>query len=214
MIGINIQKDISRTRKLEIKKGRTQIIIPKQKRRCPCGFIFKLLNGEIVVGGAMSGVDWPTEKDPEFSGPISRVLSWRRSKNGGQTWNKTLAWPTYAPYQFPDGEIIEISNRLWRIVNDQDTHNVAVFHSIDNGHTFKKERVPLFGMPKLAKLGGHHRERYANITHPIVRLHDGSLLVSAHGKFKNDIKERVFVIQSYDRGKTWNYLSTVAFDLI
>jgi len=56
-------------------------------------------------------------------------------------------------------------------------------------------------------------ERYANVNHQIVGVQDGSLLASAQGRFEGDIKERVFVINSIDRGMTWKYLSTVAFDL-
>lgn len=216
MTKLNIYESIYATDELEVLIGETQIIIPKQKRRCPCGFIFKLANGELVVGGAMSGIDWPTEKDPVFTDQISQALSWRRSKDGGQTWVKTPAWPSYTPYQFPDGEIMSISSRMWQMAREQDTYSVGLFRSTDNGHTFKKEKVLLFGIPKLAKLDGYQhssRERYANIIHPFVRLRDSSLLAVAQGKFKNDIKERVFVIQSTDRGKIWNYLSTVAFDL-
>lgn len=209
---VNILPNIYGTEELEVLMGETQVIIPMQERRCPCGFLFKLLNGELVVGGAMSGVDWPTEKDPILTGRISRALSWRRSKDNGQTWSKTSAWPSYAPYQFPSGEIIEMSARLWQMESHQGRYSSALFRSTDDGHTFKKEKVLLFRIPELAKLG-KHPQRYANITHPIVKLRDESFLVSAHGKFENDIKERVFVIRSTNRGKTWNYLSTVAFDL-
>ena len=34
---------------LEVRIGKTQSIIPLQERRCPCGYVFKLANGEIVV---------------------------------------------------------------------------------------------------------------------------------------------------------------------
>ncbi|MBA7643208.1 hypothetical protein ES703_50927 [subsurface metagenome] len=217
MAKLNIWQNDYKTDEFEVLIGKTQVIIPKQRRRCPCGFLFKLLNGELVVGGAMSGIDWPTEKDPMFSGPISQALSWRRSKDGGRTWGETPSWPTYAPYQFPDGEIIEISGRWWQVdASQHNVYNVALFRSTDNGYTFEKERVSLFGVPKLAEMSRFwfsDWDRYANANHQIVELHNGSLLASAQGRFESDIKERTFVIQSNDRGKIWNYLSTVAFDL-
>ena len=205
------------TDKLDVKVSRTQIIIPMQKRSCPCGFLFKLLNGEIVVSGAMSGVDWPASQiQPLPPGQTSRELSWRRSKDGGQTWNETPAWPTYAPYQFLDGEIMQISGRWWQIEIDQEQkYSFALFRSIDNGYSFDKEKVFVTDIPELASVKYLYsdKDRCANVNHQIVKLYTGNLLASAQGKFKNDIKERTFIIQSDDRGKTWKYLSTVAFDM-
>ena len=51
------------------------------------------------------------------------------------------------------------------------------------------------------------------VDHSVTILPDGSLLAGLHGRFENDVKYRVFVVRSTDRGKTWQYLSTVAFDL-
>lgn len=214
---LNIYESIYGTGKLGVLIGETQIIIPTQERMCPSGFLFKLKNGELVVGGAMSGIDSPADgySIPMPLGQTSRALSWRRSKDGGRTWHETPSWPSYTTYQFSDGEIIQISTHLLRVESGRNRHSVALFHSTDSGYTFEKRRGLLFGIPELAKMDNcpNPAKRCANINHQIVRLHDGSLLASAQGQFKNDIKERVFVIRSTDRGKIWNYLSTVAFDL-
>ena len=218
MTKLNIYEDIYGAEELEVLMGETQIIIPMQERMCPSGFIFKLANSELVVGGAMSGVDYPKDED-SVNRPVnqaSREQTWRRSKDGGKSWYRTPPWPSYGVYQFPYGEIACLSGRWWQIeASRRCVYSVVLFRSIDDGYTFKKERVPLYGIPKLAKVKCQHsdKERYANINHQMVALRRGNLLASAQGKFESDVKERTFIIESANQGKTWTYLSTVAFDL-
>ena len=97
-------------------------------------------------------------------------------------------------------------------------YNGVLYRSTDNGYTHKEETITLIGIPELAKLNefsgiGKKGAGYIIVAKAIVRLHDDSLLASALGRFKGDTNERTFVIRSIDRGKTWTYLSTVAFDL-
>jgi photosystem II stability/assembly factor-like uncharacterized protein len=58
-------------------------------------------------------------------------------------------------------------------------------------------------------------ERYVFIEHSIIRLADGSLLAAGQGVFRGSPNSRIraFVIRSMDRGKTWSFVTTVAFDL-
>ena len=226
MSKLNIYEKIYETEEIEVKIGRTQTIIPMQERMCPSGFVFKLLNGDIVVGGGgMSGVDYPADGNsvPLPPDQISQELSWRRSDDSGKTWYATPSWPSYGVHQRLNGEIICLSGRWWQIEPSQKekssskwVYSMAHFLSTDNGYTFKKEKVPIFNIPKLAKVKRcqHSKwERYANVNHQMVRLQDDRLLASVQGKFEGDIKERVFIIQSYTQGESWEYLSTVAFDL-
>lgn len=214
---LNIHESIYGTNELELLVGETQAIIPMQERMCPSGFVFKLANAEIVVGGATLGVDYPLDgySIPMPPGQTSRELSWRRSYDLGHTWQETPAWPSYHTHQFADGEIIQMSSHLWRMENDyKGKYSMGLFCSVDDGYTFKKKRASIFDVPKLAKIKAPNpKKRYTNMNHQIVRLPGGSLLASAQGKFESDIKERTFIIRSTNRGKTWYYLSTVAFDL-
>ena len=203
---------------LSIKIGDPQVIIPMQERACPAGFIFKLLNGDIVVGGEMSGIDWPVDgrSIPLPPGQTSRELSWRRSEDGGKTWEETPPWPSYGVHKFADGEIMCLSGRWWYIESGERwKYSVARFLSTDNGYTFQQKRIPIFGIPKLAKVKCLYSkwDRYANVNHQMVKISNDSLLASVQGKFEGDIKERTFVIQSLTGGRMWHYLSTVAFDL-
>ena len=205
--------------KFEFRVGKTQVIIPMQHRRCPRGFLFKLANGEMVVAGAMTGIDFAPDRFlmPLPPGQTSSEMSWRRSNDGGETWHETPAWPCYNVYQFPDGEIIQVSGGWYQPVPDRPgAYSANLYSSTDNGLTFKKGKALLTGIPELGHLAGRPQDDehyYIQMCERILRLHDGSLLASMQGKFKDDIKERVFVMQSIDRGKTWSYLSTVAFDL-
>ena len=200
----DMQKGIYGSDELEVLIGKTQSLIPLQERRDTCGYLFKLADGEIVVGGPriseQTSADLASSADP--------ASSWRRSKDGGRTWREAPAWPTHTAYQLSDGEIIHMSGR---VETDQEgVYNTVFYRSTDNGYTHKEETVTLIGIPELAKLKGACAARARN---PIVRLRDDSLLAPMYGKFKGDTKDRSFVVRSIDRGKTWNYLSTVAFDL-
>ena len=216
-VNIFMQRRKKMSNELSIKIGDPQIIIPMQERACPSGFVFKLANGDIVVGGAMSGVDYPEDGQsvPLPPDQISRELSWRRSDDQGKTWHPTPPWPSYGVYQFEDGEIMCLSGRWWLIESGERwKYSVAQFRSFDNGYTFERKRIPIFGVPKLAKVKCQRSqwERYANVNHQIVKTKGGRYLASVQGKFIGDIKERVFIISSYNWCKAWDYLSTVAFD--
>ena len=204
---------------LEVRIGKTQSIIPLQERRCPCGYVFKLANGEIVVGGP---------RCPEIPGQpaVNSESSWRRSKDGGQTWCESPAWPNYNACQLSDGEIIHTVTGSLVETDQKGVYHTVLYRSTDNGYTHKEETVTVIGIPELEKENSitailsvpnspwsKKGARFGYVDHSIVRLRDGSLLAAAIGKFKGDIKERIFVIRSIDRGRTWNYLSTVAFDL-
>ena len=188
---------------LEIQVEETVTIIPAQERQCPCGFLFRLANGELVGGGVRS-----TEPEP----------TWRRSRDSGRTWYEAPAWPTFNVHQFPDGELIHFG-QAWNPWL-QKTDRVGVYHDVvyrstDDGHTHRAETVELLDLPELAEAAdatwGHHVDAY--VDHAIVALRDDSLLASVRGRFSNDRKTRTFVVRSTDRGRTWRYRSTVAFDL-
>ena len=188
---------------LTVQVEETVTIIPAQERQCPCGFLFKLANGELVGGGVRSLEPEPT---------------WRRSRDGGRTWYEAPAWPTFNVYQFPDGEIIHLGSleHVWLQKTDRPgVYHDVLYRSTDDGHTHQAETVELLGMPEIqeeeSERWGRHVGSY--VDHAIVPVSDGSLLASLHAKFVGDRKSRVLLVRSTDRGKTWRYLSTVAFDL-
>lgn len=192
--------------KVEISIGETQTIIPAQETTCPAAYMFKLANGEIVAGGSQGF-------------PAPEPTSWRRSKDGGRTWRETPGWPTHNACQFPDGEIIHLSSSWLVEAGEKDAYQTKLYRSTDNGYTHKEETTTLTDIPELFEFSPEEGKKagYAYIDHAIVRLSDGSLLASAHVGFNADyeksFKWRTVVVRSVDRGNTWQYFATVAFDL-
>ncbi len=189
---------------LEVQVEDTVTIVPAQTWQCPCGFLFPLASGELVAGGVRSLEPEPT---------------WRRSRDGGRTWAPAPAWPTYHVHQFADGELLHLagtSGDPWLQKTDAaGVYTATAYRSTDGGETHTGESVPLFDIPPLAEEDsdqwGHHVHAY--VDHGLLALGDGSLLATVLGLFATDIRGRVFVIRSDDRGKTWRYRATVAFDL-
>ena len=108
-----------------------------------------------------------------------------------------------------------ISVELLQAIAEQGVYTTGLARSTDNGYTHQSETATLVDVPGLAKgeqgFGDH--KIVGVVDHAVVRLEDGSLLAAMYGKFTTDVKYRTFVVCSVDRGKTWSYLSTVAFDL-
>ena len=179
---------------LDVRVGATQRIVPGEYLS-----MFKFADGSLVVGD-------------------------HRSSDHGKTWQPAVSFHAGA-YQFPDGEIVELGFRTKR--SDRDGYfTTALRRSADNGRTAKTETA-LLHVPE--GTGGTDDDGQPSegpaVDHAIVRLHDGSLLAAMYGCFKSDrvliptmpaawrcYKYRTFVIRSTDRGKTWEYLSTVAYD--
>ncbi len=188
---------------LSVQVEQTVSLIPAQERQCPAGFLFQLANGELVVGGVRS-------KEPE--------PTWRRSRDGGRTLYEAPAWPTYHVHQFADGELLHLGPQgdPWLIKSDTPgKYLTTAYRSSDGGLTHTAESVPLLDVPALKEEEDLHwgSHVHAYVDHAIVELRDGSLLATVLGQLASDHKDRVFVIRSDDRGETWRYRATVAFDL-
>jgi hypothetical protein len=104
--------------------------------------------------------------------------------------------------------------------------SIPLTRSTDNGHTTSSETA-LLHIPEAAGGTGDDGRSYEGpvADHAIVALRDGSLLAAMYGQFTGDrvlmptmpeawkcFKYRTFVVRSTDRGKTWEYLATVAYD--
>ena len=180
---------------LEIQLGATQTIVAGEIYRS----LFKLADGSLAVAE-------------------------RRSVDGGRTWSPGPAWHVGA-YQFPDGEIVQLG------FHSQQTDRPGYFsiplsRSTDNGRTVRAE-TSLLHIPDATGGTGDDGKAYEGpvADHAIVALRDGSLLAAMYGQFTGDrvpvptmpeawkcYKYRTFVVRSTDRGKTWEYLATVAYD--
>ena len=180
---------------LRVEMGETQVIL--RGRRYVS--MFKLADGDIVVGN-------------------------RRSSDGGKTWRKAPSFHVGA-YQFPDGEVVQLGFKTSRTDRDG-VFNVPLTRSTDNGKTIARETA-VMTIPEATGGTGDDGKPFEGplCDHAIVGLRDGSLLAAMYGYFKTDTvlceafpkewklyKYRTFVMRSCDRGRTWDYLSTVACD--
>jgi hypothetical protein len=186
---------------IKVIRGETHVIVPEHESFCPAGSVFRYNNGDIHVYD-------------------------RRSGDGGKTWKQTEHILENSTYQFPepDGEVImfrsenaaEGSSSACRpevSLQKTDTKGVfeaSFFRSYDNGLTRVKDPAKIFLPEEFNGWTGV-------LCRKIVRLNDGSLMMSMYCRnAKGDNIERQFrnlALRSEDRGKTWHYLSTIAFDL-
>ena len=148
----------------------------------------------------------------------------RRSTDAGKTWHPGPGFHVGA-CQFPDGEIIQLGFHSKR--TDRDGHfTIPLTRSTDNGRKAKSDTA-LLRIPDATGGTGDNGKPYEGplADHAIVQLRDGSLLAAMYGQFKSDrvltptmpeawqcFKYRTFVVRSTDRGRTWDYLATVAYD--
>jgi hypothetical protein len=180
---------------LDIEMGKTQVIAPGKSYQS----LFKLSDGSLVVAD-------------------------RHSSDAGRTWQAGPTLHTGA-YQLPDGEIVQLGFHSQR-TDRAGYFSIPLIRSPDNGRTIHSETA-LLHIPDATGGTGDDGKPYQGpvADHAIVGLRDGSLLAAMYGQFSDDhilvptmpeawkcYKYRTFVVHSTDRGKTWEYLSTVAYD--
>lgn len=195
-----IKSRVSYVPGIKIIRGETHVIVPEHKSFCPAGSVFKYNNGDIHVSD-------------------------RRSSDGGNTWQQVENILENSTYQYPepDGEVIMFrsqnaaggSSSAGRPeISLQQTDKKGIleadfFRSNDNGLVRVRDPAKIFLPDELSEFTGV-------LCGKIVRLKDGRLLVSMYTRNTkgNNIEKqfRTIALSSDDRGKTWHYLSTIAFD--
>ncbi len=196
-----IKSRVSYVPGIKVIRGETHVIVPEQDFFCPAGSVFKFNNGDIQVYD-------------------------QRSSDGGKTWYQVGYVLDNSTYQFPepDGEVVmflsltsagassSVAKRelSLRETNQKGVFEANIFCSKDNGLSRESDTSKIY-LPE--KFSGWS----VALCRKIVGLDDGSLLMSMYlrSEKKNSIenKFRSIAIRSTDRGKTWNYLSTIAFDM-
>lgn len=147
----------------------------------------------------------------------------RRSSDGGKTWTDGPGMGTHF-FEFPDGEIIGLGFHTRKL--GEGVFEAPLFRSHDGGNTFERASARL-SIPEGTGGTGDDGEYYEGppVDHAIVQCRDGSLLAGMYGHFKTDTvlcpvfppewkfyKYRTWVMRSTDRGLTWDYWATVAYD--
>jgi len=179
---------------LTVALGETVKIIPNGTYKS----LFRFRDGRLAVGG-------------------------QHSDDKGATWSPGPGLGTHF-YEFEDGELICLGFRT-KMVSDG-VFEATLLRSTDGGKTMARLTARL-NIPEGTGGTGDDGKYYGGplVDHAIVQCRDGSLLAAMYGYFKTDkvlcptfppewcvYKYRTFVIRSTDRGRTWDYLTTVAYD--
>ena len=196
-----IKSRVSYVPGIKVIRGETQLIVPENQSFCPSGSVFKFNNGDIQVYD-------------------------RRSGDGGKTWYQVDHVLENSTYQYPepDGEVIMFqsdnsagssTNQGRPEVSLQETDQKGVFEanffrSKDNGLSRVSDHARIY-------LPEEFNDWNSVLCRKIVGLEDGNLLMSMYSSNKkgNNIERiyRTIALRSTDRGKSWHYLSTIAFDM-
>ena len=147
------------------------------------------------------------------------------SRDGCKTWEKGPVLGSQF-VQCKDGTIIGTDGSA-KATEKPGHYTLAVYTSTDNGKTVDTSTADVVVMDAADYMTGDDFKEYTAlvICNGIVELADGSLLATGYGNFKTDkvpIKGfggkdglcmyRTYTVKSTDRGKTWAYESTVAYD--
>ncbi len=152
------------------------------------------------------------------------VVADRISTDGGKTWQQGKSGPNIGSIELDDGEVIKLGFATKKVRDG--VFSIELCRSVDGGKTFSEETA-ILTIPEGTGGTGDNGAAFEGpaVDHAIVQLSDGSLMAAMYGYFKTDTvlcptfppewklyKYRTFTVRSTDRGKTWDYWSTVAYD--
>ncbi len=155
-----------------------------------------------------------------------------RSADGGRTWEEE--WQvspinSRAHVQLSDGTVIGMS--YYSIEKEHGEFVGTLWESKDNCKTFARIDAPVY-IPNgvVSYSDGNYLHPGMPSSRSIVELDNGDLLWAMIGWFQGDVAtcphvpgvynnrdllqrmRRAFVVKSTDRGRSWSYLSTIAYD--
>ena len=141
------------------------------------------------------------------------------SRDGGRTWQPLNQIPM--AHQLSSGEILGLAFHT-EPVPERPGHLVGTrFVSSDGGKTVQQEQIQLHVAEAIGGIG-HAAVNGPLFYRSIIEQPDGRLLAAMYGWFRGDdvpvpgqagsTYYRTFLVSSSDDGKTWAFLSTVAYD--
>lgn len=143
------------------------------------------------------------------------------TRDGGRSWERLEGGSIPMATQLRDGTIIGLGMRTQPIEGRPGWYSTTLARSTDRGQTVERTSCELH-VPRAIAGIGHAPAAGPLLWRSIVEMPDGALLVAAYGWFEGDDSPvpgqpgscyyRTFVSRSEDRGETWEYLATVAYD--
>lgn len=191
---------------LKVEVGATMVIVPAADEPAAFFPIFQYRNGTIVVNNTY----W--------------------SEDEGKTWNNGKDGPPgnegISAIELDNGDVITLNMNEWIMDGDTGWYDSSYLRFKPDGKIEKEPSRAYIpdGSKGLMDDENHFREGAGGVfDHNIVQLSNGELIATMFGNFKDDqvqipyfdypiFKYRTWAMHSGDQGKTWKYLSTIAYD--
>jgi|GEM_PF-1183581 len=220
---ITVRTTTSRPKKTDPRPTRPTEILEitqgKPVKLGPYGYVNDATLGVSPTGVIVAGVGvrkWP--------GMHEQWITYRVSRDGGKTWTEPLqgfgpvrsgaeSWATLrggGVLQVGGWRTSPVENRKgwWQTILTR-FHNDMIRYQIEPVRVFMPDAGFVISEPSPLYMSGPHFG-----TGRVIQLPNGDLLSPMQGKFRGDTKYRVFVTRSVDRGRTWRFLGTIAYNPI
>lgn len=179
-----------------------RVVVHKSQGRNWFPNIHRMANGDLVAWAQTA----PDETNPGATDVGRRFLS----TDNGRTWRKLGTIDVGGPSKITlrDGTFLQ----LWfYTVRRGDGWVTKVVRSTDNGRTYTVEdNVPVY----VENVREGAKDTGMVFDGGLVEMDDGELLATMYGYFVGDQKYRCILVRSTDRGHSWHFVSTIAYDAV
>ncbi len=167
---------------------------------------FVLSNNRIVCGDKYSD---------------DRGYTWEKYSNNSIQWGTAHAQTAIMAHEFPDGHAIGLAYRTLPREGEKGVFIGNLYKTEDGAESIQGTYKAVFHIPRAVGSQGHAFHPGPLFMRSIVEARDGSLLSLMCGWFDTDTNEspvkgqsyrRSFICQSTDRGRSWEYYSTIAYE--
>jgi hypothetical protein len=147
------------------------------------------------------------------------IVRGHRSSDGGVTWTLGPHTGTWTAFEFCDGTLFELGYHSRP--GPTNTWVTDSYRTPPDGERVKETTV--LRVPAPPNKGDDSHTYGPCLGHGVVEMDDGSLIATAFGRLEGDdvrvpafeweaYKYRTFLVRSTDRGRTWDYVTTIARD--
>jgi len=147
--------------------------------------------------------------------PGTGAKFYRTSSDGGRTWGREIEFPPAnagrMSVALPNGGVLFLNGQAKPVAGGQPGEQETSFLRFsDDFVRFETGMAPVF-LPNVVM-----HTRWARFWPPfdkgkIVRLPGGDLLATLYGDLKGDSQYRTMIVRSTDRGRSWQYHASVAY---